>query len=353
MNIDNIHKSTDWHKRWVVNGFTIIGSSFNAYGYVHNMTRHYGVAFKSNFFIYENHSIICYQSQKATEQIGDLIDSKIIRNRAYVKKLSAELLGWVRSLRKFMNLPPEKLFNRKNFAEFGRQWHKTIPSFVAVTRCGKALIDPKYKKELSLITKIRLESESIFVETDVYLRKFLKLIAKKERLSGLDLSVLSFNELSSYTENGKLPNRSVVRSRLSGCGYVYNGQDIFLSLPQAHKLAKKITAGYGVKRGFAKGQSAYPGLVRGRVMIISNPSKAKKFKTGEILVTGMTRPDFVQLIKKSGAIITDAGGVLSHAAIISRELKKPCVIGTQIATKVFKNGDMVEVDANKGVVRKI
>ena len=56
---------------------------------------------------------------------------------------------------------------------------------------------------------------------------------------------------------------------------------------------------------------------------------------------------------KAAAFVTDAGGILSHAAITAREMKKPCVIGTQIATKVFKDGDFIEVDANKGIVRKI
>ncbi|MBU1031264.1 MAG: hypothetical protein KKB65_08575, partial [Nanoarchaeota archaeon] len=74
---------------------------------------------------------------------------------------------------------------------------------------------------------------------------------------------------------------------------------------------------------------------------------------GEIIFTGMSTPDFVPLIKKAAAIVTDEGGVLCHAAIISRELKKPCIVGTKIATQVFKDGDLVEVDANKGVVKKL
>lgn len=65
----------------------------------------------------------------------------------------------------------------------------------------------------------------------------------------------------------------------------------------------------------------------------------------------MTTPDYIQLIKKSSAIITDEGGLLCHAAIVAREFKKPCVIGTKIATKILKDGDLVEVDANKGIVK--
>lgn len=72
---------------------------------------------------------------------------------------------------------------------------------------------------------------------------------------------------------------------------------------------------------------------------------------GEILVTGMTRPEYVPLMKKAAAIVTDEGGITCHAAIVSRELKKPCIIGTKIATQVLNDGDLVEVDAERGVVR--
>ena len=67
----------------------------------------------------------------------------------------------------------------------------------------------------------------------------------------------------------------------------------------------------------------------------------------------MTRPEMAIAMKKAAAIVTDEGGITSHAAVISRELRIPCIIGTKIATKVFKDGDIVEVDAEKGVVKKI
>ena len=78
-----------------------------------------------------------------------------------------------------------------------------------------------------------------------------------------------------------------------------------------------------------------------------------ELKEGEILVTHMTTPDFVPAMRRAAAIVTDEGGVTCHAAIIARELKKPCVVGTKHATQIFKDGDMVEVDANAGIVRKV
>jgi pyruvate,water dikinase len=103
-----------------------------------------------------------------------------------------------------------------------------------------------------------------------------------------------------------------------------------------------------------QGQIGCPGKARGRVCVIKNiQTDAVKFKTGNILVTGMTRPEFVPLMQKASAIITDEGGITSHAAIVSRELGIPCIIGTKIATKVLKDGDLVEVKANHGTVKII
>ena len=69
--------------------------------------------------------------------------------------------------------------------------------------------------------------------------------------------------------------------------------------------------------------------------------------------TLLTKPDFLPLMKKSSTIVTDIGGLLCHAAIVAREMAIPCIIGTQVATTTFKDGDLVEVDAIKGIVKKI
>ena len=73
----------------------------------------------------------------------------------------------------------------------------------------------------------------------------------------------------------------------------------------------------------------------------------------EILVALTTDPTLIDMMRKAGAIITDLGGMLSHAAITARELNIPCIVGTEIGTKVLKDGDEVEIDLEKGTVRKI
>ncbi|MHB8830733.1 MAG: PEP-utilizing enzyme [Patescibacteria group bacterium] len=99
-----------------------------------------------------------------------------------------------------------------------------------------------------------------------------------------------------------------------------------------------------------KGVCACPGKVKGIVRIINVPEDMSKMEEGNILVSTATTPSIVPAMKQAAAIITDEGGLTCHASIISRELLIPCIVGMKIATKVLKDGDMVEVDAEKGLV---
>ncbi len=98
------------------------------------------------------------------------------------------------------------------------------------------------------------------------------------------------------------------------------------------------------------GQAASPGIASGPVKIIHGVKELGKINNGDILVTPMTNPDFVPVMKKVAAILTDKGGQTSHAAIVSRELGVPCVVGTKMATRVLKNGQIITVNGTKGEI---
>ncbi len=102
-----------------------------------------------------------------------------------------------------------------------------------------------------------------------------------------------------------------------------------------------------------RGMTASLGKAQGRVKILKSAKEIHLLKPGDVLVAVMTRPDYVSAMKIACAIVTDEGGITSHAAIVSREMKIPCVIGTKIATQVLKDGDIVEVNANHGLVKII
>ena len=102
-----------------------------------------------------------------------------------------------------------------------------------------------------------------------------------------------------------------------------------------------------------KGNCAFPGKVTGIVKVINLPQEMDKMEYGNILLSIGTSPSIVLAMKKAAAIITDEGGLTCHAAIVSRELEIPCVVGLKIATKILKDGDVVEVDANNGIIKKL
>ncbi len=99
------------------------------------------------------------------------------------------------------------------------------------------------------------------------------------------------------------------------------------------------------------GQTAHPGVAKGTIRIMKRRNQVSEMKDGEVLVSPMTTPHYLPAMKKAAAIVTDEGGITCHAGIVARELKIPCVVGTKVATKFFKDGDTVEVDASEGVVK--
>jgi pyruvate, water dikinase len=106
----------------------------------------------------------------------------------------------------------------------------------------------------------------------------------------------------------------------------------------------------GGGRELVRGLGAAPGVAAGPVRVIRSREEAGKLAEGEILVTHMTAPDWVPLMRRAAAIVTDSGGMTCHAAIVSRELGLPCIVGTANATEVLRDGEEVTVDAGAGVV---
>lgn len=197
-------------------------------------------------------------------------------------------------------------------------------------------------KKLSL----HLKNEKVFEELD----SFIDYLSKKTGIPKEDLYYLESGEIQDVLENKNI-NLNIVNERKKGCAFS-NGPDSDYSCVTGEEFLK-LKELVEPKTKEIKGYVASRGKVKGKVRVHLSWIKAIDFDEGDIIVTGMTNPQMFPYIQKAAAIVTDIGGMLSHAAIISREFGIPCVIGTNIATKVLKDGDLVEVDADKGVVRKL
>lgn len=191
---------------------------------------------------------------------------------------------------------------------------------------------------------------------DLYLmhKSLLSEIGRHLKLRRVEVQFMLKNEVKDSLTKGQILSRRILRERLKECA-LYTEKD-FEKVYIGREM-QRITA--GLKKFIDKnlkelsGQTAQPGYAKGTVKIIIRAKDMTKFQKGDILVSIATDPDVVPAMKKAAAIVTEQGGITSHAAIVSRELRIPCVIGTRIATKVFKDGDLVEVDANRGIVKII
>jgi len=216
-------------------------------------------------------------------------------------------------------------------------------------------ISKKYRELFSvysdfMLTKIYRRYAQIFW---AYQMKFL-LKEAGERL-GLKLEEVRYTipeELKDGLLNSKL-DKSEIKKRLNFCLYYVEKDKELISTDKNHFVLTQIRSTKKEDVEELNGQIGCLGKAKGVVRIVNTQQEMAKMKKGDILVSIATNPDLVPAMKKASAIITEQGGVTCHAAIVSRELNIPCVIGTKIATKVLKDGDLVEVDANKGIVKMI
>lgn len=182
------------------------------------------------------------------------------------------------------------------------------------------------------------------------------LLQEFSRRTALPLDVLKYltpREVSAIFTNR--PPLKLLEDRRSGCVFYWNEEGYeAVSGARVPLIKTKLLGAKGTTdiQDF-RGLTASLGRAQGVVRILKSAKEVNKIQKGDILVAVMTRPDYVPAMKKAAAIITDEGGITSHAAIISRELKIPCVIGTKIATQVLHDGDVVEVNASHGSIKII
>jgi phosphohistidine swiveling domain-containing protein len=180
------------------------------------------------------------------------------------------------------------------------------------------------------------------------------LISKKSNLSREDLGYLTLREIKEALETGRV-DKAVIKKRKSGCLIAVADDlkvEVFDSLPTKYgSIIKQIKL--QKKENIVRGKIAYGGVIRGHVKIILNRQDIHKVVAGDILVANTTHPDYLPAMHKAAAFVTNEGGMISHTAIMARELKRPCLVGCGNATKILKERMLVEVDADRGIVKII
>jgi phosphohistidine swiveling domain-containing protein len=237
-----------------------------------------------------------------------------------------------------------------------------ISDYVAAEeyRAPKYQLSEHFEYLLNMAAKVsylRQVSAEYFSMYTLKTRPFLHKLSKRLGVTYRGMLSLAPCEIISITEGKHDDAQEIVKRRRNYNWGIYlddQGQlQIVDDKAELDKWADELIQTSSSDTSVIKGQTGNKGKARGKVKVILNTDDFHKMKEGDVLVTTMTTPDFVVLMQKSCAIVTDIGGLLSHAAIISREMGKPCIIGTGSATKTFIDGDQVEVNANEGIVKKL
>lgn len=174
-------------------------------------------------------------------------------------------------------------------------------------------------------------------------------LARRKNLTVNHLRLLMPSEFE------KMPDTKELDERLKHVVFYLDGMPKALS----GKVARDYMKNQAISRPSAKvvdefyGNCACSGIARGKVTIVNTRDDIHKMEKGNILVSCATSPELMPAISKAAAIVTDMGGITCHASIVSRELGIPCIIGTGIATKVLKDGDMIEVNASHGRIKRL
>lgn len=185
---------------------------------------------------------------------------------------------------------------------------------------------------------------------------FFRMIEKRMGIEPKEIRYVTSDEVIAFLKEKAAARKDAIEERKDGFA-VYldrenriaciSGAQITTALESFRLLPKQV----GLKE--IRGMTASKGKAAGKVAIVRGIADLAKVKAGDVLVAVTTHPDYTIAMRKAAAIITDEGGITSHAAIVAREFSIPCIVGTHCATKLLQNGDKVEVDADGGIVRKV
>jgi len=184
-----------------------------------------------------------------------------------------------------------------------------------------------------------------------YLYEVLKEFSKRTGISVDDLGWLNFEEVNSFHIDNKTLATIEKRKKKFVTAGDRNYNHVFFYDEDADLIHNALLKKFETKE--IKGVVANKGKVKGFARIVLGKEDFNKVGKGDIVIAVMTRPDYIHVMEKAAAFVTDEGGTTCHAAIVARELKKPCIVGTQTATLMLKDGDLIELDTDKGIVRKV
>lgn len=318
------------------------------------------INFKNFIYLNKEGNVDIYRDEPNVKKVNDKIYDFLIRSPRKINQLITEakkaetIIKNVIKKEKILKVEDLKNFI-KNFELYSKIFVRltTMPFYLGMIIENRLNPDAlRFKKIINKMKKLR--TVDYYQDFNNYvLGKYLKILAKENNLPYNLIWQMTFPEILQVARRKLAPDKKELNQRKKQFVYTFfnNKVNLISNKNFTNKVDKILSSKIDKQQKFIRGKVAHPGKAIGKVKIVHNIGDIKKFKARNILVSISTNPDLMPALKIAGAIVTDEGGLISHAAIIARELKKPCIIGTKIATKVLRDGQLVEVDANRGVVK--
>ena len=350
MNVISEITELDWEKDWE-GKLSLLLVSLGLPGYLEPLQKETGFGL-GHFLVLQEEGISAgYWVTGELDDFGEKVSQLAQKRPAVLSQWSDRLKQETDRCKEILKQDPKTLMTPERFREL-RDADEAFTLYQLLVRRSIDYLPQdiltKYESELESARKY---CETIFYDLESFVSTLSEQIASDTGTRSGLVMCLSASELEEYFKAGTLPYNINLEERYRRSG-LYLSTDLASLSPEE---VEKIKQAFSEKADGATltGQVARQGSAQGKVRVIKKYEEAGEFNEGDVLVTGMTDPNYLPIMKKAAAIVTDAGGVLSHAAIVSRELGIPCIIGTQHATEVLKDGDDVEVDADNGMVRRI
>ncbi|MDO8626659.1 MAG: PEP-utilizing enzyme [Candidatus Magasanikbacteria bacterium] len=292
-----------------------------------------------------------------------------LRSKTWIKIIFVEYKARSKKLKKFLDQIARVKYNKSNSREAGRDLVKIRELAAPLDAMSNLLhlfselvggINSKPTNNLNKIIQvgayIKEDVSKLLARRRNNCNNLFGAIAKILRLRANDIEYLTIPEIILGLRRGKIAGRLInARKKITILFYeekklkIYAGKAALQFLKRGRFKELLVSNSNNTLRG----QIARRGVAAGRVIVVKNSTAAiRRMKRGDILVAPYTAVEYLPAIKLAAALVTETGGLTSHAAIVARELGTPCIIGVRDVTKLLKTGDLVEVNADIGVIIK-
>ena len=322
----------------------------------------WGKGLKDQMVHFDGRATSWYRYESDNAELKDFMVQKSLEDPLFYPEVQKEFKKNIDHLRKIISVEPTEISDNSQYlAQLKETFFKfypfyPLPIFLAGPWREEFLRNHPQKGQsvIDLLMDSRRYSEGILKENDIFLRKWLEAILVRRKLPASYLKLLSVEEIDALVNEEQLPTSSELEQRAKGYFYMDGLINPISSLSSFLASKNIVLDEIVIDIDMLKGSVACKGgIVQGYARVIMNSEEVIRFNTNEILITPMTSPEYLSAIQKAKAIVTNEGGLSCHAAIIARELGIPTVIGTKQATKIFQDGDFLEVDAEQGIVRRL